>query len=589
MLEVRCTALTIRPVLDASGHTAKFSDYMITDTVNSQLYRADQYIEKFLQEKYNKSKNETERNELKDVIPAVGDYSREQLIECMKKYEIISPDGNPLSTPEAFNLMFGTRIGPGARSVESFLRPETAQGIFVNFPRLFNTNRGSLPFAAAQIGVAYRNEISPRNGLVRCREFQMAEIEHFCDPEKLNDFPKFDNITNVIVSLLPASYQKDNLPSISISIGEAMEKNILPHKTMAYYIGRVNLFLIDLGLIPEKIRFRQHRANEKAHYSRDCWDAEVFTETTGWLECVGIADRQSFDLTQHAMFTAKKGEKYNPQMIVTTKLDEPIKGHRFALLGEKSILGKFFKKEASDIIQAFTEIPEEEMKKIQLKVQEAEQLIGGSRPTLKELSNKISKLNPEELQRFNELTTFEILGKKITYDMYSITDEDYEITTRSFIPCVIEPSMGIGRIMTVLLDHSFYLRPENRRVLRLPSHVSPYKCVILPIGAKLIPQELIYNIRQKLRKYNIAHQFDSSGASIGKRYSRSDEIGTPFAITLDQLSVQDNSITLRERDSMEQIRGNIDDIINVLLNLINNMEKWEDIKLKFSPVKPPTD
>jgi len=583
MLEVRCTALTPRPVLDASGHTSKFSDYMLTDLVNSQLYRADQYIEKFLESKMHKATDAALKEELHHVIPKVGDYNREELIACMEKYNVVSPEGNKLSTPEAFNLMFGTRIGPGARSVESYLRPETAQGIFVNFPRLFNANRQSLPFAAAQIGVAYRNEISPRNGLIRCREFQMAEIEHFADPERLDDFEKFESVADVVISFFPASAQEKDLPAFSMTLGEAFEKKVIPHKTIGYYIGRVYQFLVAVGLNPEKIRFRQHRANEKAHYSRDCWDAEVLNSITGWLECVGIADRQSFDLTQHSKFTAKKGEDINTQLVVTTKLDTPIKSHRLAIVPEKGAVGKAFRKDAGEVVQALANLPENEIRAILELIAQGEALLGG-KPTKQEFAAKFAQLSQEQKDLFKSYTSINVNGKVVTYEMYSVVDEDYEITTRSFIPCVIEPSMGIGRIMTVLLDHSFYLRPQNRRVLRLKPFMAPIKCIVLPVGAKLIPPKMIEDIRKKLRKFGISNQVDASGASIGKRYSRFDEIGTPFGITLDDVSLQDGSVTLRERDSMEQVRGNTDEIIKAIVNMVNGDEKWEDIKQRFQVI-----
>ena len=589
MLEVRCSALTPRPVLDASGHTSKFSDYMLTDLVNAQLYRADQYIAAFLKEKIEKCKDEAKKHEMTKDMEDVDGMTRQGLIDIMAKYQVKSPEGNDLSTPEAFNLMFGTRIGPGARSIEAYLRPETAQGIFVNFPRLFHTNRDSLPFAAAQVGMGYRNEISPRNGLVRCREFQMAEIEHFADPEKLNDFPKFDLVKDVVIKFFPAPAQEDPDESkrvmTEMTLQEAFDKNIIPHKTMGYYIGRVFLFLCELGIKPETIRFRQHRPNEKAHYSRDCWDAEINTASLGWLECVGIADRQSFDLTRHSQFTAKKGEGNNSAFTVSAPLDTPIKQHKLAVVGEKGALGKAFRKEAAAVQQALAEFSEEKVKEVQSKLAEAEALLGG-KPDKKKVAAAIAALDAEKKAKFEELTKLEVAGKVLEYGMYNVVDEDVVITTRQFIPNVIEPSMGVGRVMTCLFEQAFNIR-EDRRILSLRPFMAPYKVVLLPISSKMIPAEMMHNIRNNLRKNGLASQIDAAGVSIGKRYARADELGTPFAITMDEQTVKNGAVTLRERDSTKQVRGNIDEIIKAIVNLVNGTEKWEDITKRFDAVVRP--
>ena len=157
------------------------------------------------------------------------------------------------------------------------MRPETAQGIFVNFKRLLEFNNGKLPFAGAQIGKAFRNEISPRSGLLRVREFEMAEIEHFVDPDKKNDFQKFGTVSDYKILFYSACNQMDGNPPVEMSVSEAVKSGVVANETLAYYIARIHMFLLKMGVAKDKLRFRQHMSNEMAHYACDCWDAECKT------------------------------------------------------------------------------------------------------------------------------------------------------------------------------------------------------------------------------------------------------------------------------------------------------------------------
>ena len=160
--------------------------------------------------------------------------------------------------------MFKADIGPGG-SIPAYLRPETAQGIFVNYPRLSAFNNGKLPFACAQIGHAFRNEISPRAGLLRVREFQMAEIEHFLDPAD-KSHPKFKSVENVVIPVWPKLDQTTGKSVIKMTVGEAVKNGVIDNESLGYFIGRIWLYAIAIGLDPERIRFRQHMENEMAHY-----------------------------------------------------------------------------------------------------------------------------------------------------------------------------------------------------------------------------------------------------------------------------------------------------------------------------------
>ena len=189
--------------------------------------------------------------------------------------------------------MFQTTIDPSSK-INSFLRPETAQGIFVNFPRLLASNGDKMPVVAAQIGKSFRNEITPKNGLIRLREFCMAEIEHFVDPDD-KSHKKYDSIKHDVVRLFQKETQVTTGEVLEMTLEKAINTKIIENETMAYYISRISTFLISIGIRPEYLRFRQHLDTEMAHYASDCWDAEIYT-SMGWIECVGIADRACYDL-----------------------------------------------------------------------------------------------------------------------------------------------------------------------------------------------------------------------------------------------------------------------------------------------------
>lgn len=204
MLEVDCTVLTPEPILRASGHVDKFTDYMVHDTVSGECFRADHLLEAALERiKADKKTKEDVKKRCDELLRVLDNLGQEELRSAIMEFNITSPStGNPLSEPNEFNLMFPTNIGPG-KQVSGYLRPETAQGIFVNFKRLLEFNGGKLPFAAAQIGQAFRNEISPGSGLLRVREFTLAEIEHFVDPTDKSHH-KFSQVLNCI--LLTSQY-----------------------------------------------------------------------------------------------------------------------------------------------------------------------------------------------------------------------------------------------------------------------------------------------------------------------------------------------------------------------------------------------
>jgi len=375
----------------ASGHVGGFSDPLMDCKSCKARYRADKLIEDYLHEK-----GET-------VV--VDGWSNEQMKEFIKENGIRCPkcNSNDFTDIRKFNLMFKTYQGVTEDSKsEIYLRPETAQGIFVNFKNIQRTSRKKIPFGVAQIGKSFRNEITPGNFIFRTREFEQMELEFFCKPG--TDLEWF-------------SYWKEFC------------KN----------------FLLDLGIKEENLKLRDHSPEELSHYSNATTDIE-FLFPFGWGELWGIADRTDFDLTQHSKHS----------------------------------------------------------------------------------------------------------GETLDY-LDSATGERY-------IPYVIEPSLGVDRVMLAFLcdayDEEEVEEGDTRVVLRLHHALAPIKVAVLPLSKKL--SDGAWKVYEMLSKYYMC-DFDETG-SIGKRYRRQDEVGTPYCVTYDFDSETDATVTVRDRDTMEQVRLKIEDL-----------------------------
>ncbi|WRX18445.1 Aminoacyl-tRNA synthetase [Theobroma cacao] len=542
-------AAPLKIVLKASGHVDKFTDLMVKDEKTGTCFRADHLLKDFCKDQLEKDINVTadKAAELKHVLAVLDDLSAEELGEKIREYGIVAPDTkNPLSDPYPFNLMFQTSIGPSGLS-PGFMRPETAQGIFVNFKDLFYYNGNKLPFAAAQIGQAFRNEISPRQGLLRVREFTLAEIEHFVDSDD-KSHPKFCEVSNLEFLMFPREKQVSGQPAKRLRLGEAVSKGIVNNETLGYFIGRVYLFLTCLGIDKDRLRFRQHLANEMAHYAADCWDAEIEC-SYGWIECVGIADRSAYDLRAHT-------DKSGVALVAHEKFSEPKEVEKLVIAPVKKELGLTFKGDQRMVCEALEVMSEKEAMEMR--------------------ANLESKGEAE----FHVCT----LAKDVTIkkNMVTISKEKKKEHQRVFVPSVIEPSFGIGRIIYCLYEHSFYTRPsktgdEQLNVFRFPPLVAPIKCTVFPLVQNQQYEEVAKHIAQILTAAGISYKIDMTGTSIGKRYARTDELGVPFAITVDATS----SVTIRERDSKVQIRVNVEEVASVVKEVTEGHSTWNDMLSKY--------
>jgi len=518
LLEVRCTQMTPHQVLKASGHVDRFTDVMVRDVKTSDCYRADHLLEGHLEKLMLAKKTSAEKKaEYQKVLNQIDNYKKDELWELIQKYECKAPGtNNDLCDPQDFNLMFATSIGPSGL-LPGFLRPETAQGIFLNFKRLLDYNNGRLPFGGAQIGCGFRNEIAPRAGLLRVREFLMAEIEYFVDPAK-KEMSKFSTLQDTVCTLYSRESQMSGEPSVQMSLKDAIEKGVIFNTAVGYFLGRIHDFMLKIGVDPKKMRFRQHMANEMAHYACDCWDCELKT-SYGWIECVGCADRACYDLLQH---TNASGEK----LVAMVDLPEPISVDVVEVNLEKSKVGKAFKKDAKSVTDYIAALNDVDIGKLENDINSN----GVFKFTIEGKEFELAKDMVKEIRRYKK-----------------------EIHVREVQPHVIEPSFGIGRIMYSVLEHNFKVREgdEQRTWLSLPSLIAPVKCSVLPLSKNEAFEPFVKQISAALTELDISHKVDDSAGSIGRRYARTDEIAIPFGVTIDFDTVNNtpHTVTLRERNT----------------------------------------
>ena len=423
MLEIDGSQILSKNVFIASGHLENFSDPIVNCLSCNSIFRADRMIADIL------GMNLSE----KLSIDLYDKYILDNNINC--------PSCNSkLSTVSNFNLMY--KIGIGPKNEESFLRPETCQTIFLDFLRLSKTMRIKLPIGLAQFGKSFRNEISPRQSLLRLREFYQAEIEVFFNPDKVKNYSKFSTICDFEI---PICLDGEN--TVIQSCTDFVKDGIIPNQFIAYYLAILKQFFDKTGIDTSKMRFRKLSDDDRAFYSSHAFDFEVLT-SLGWIELVACNDRSDFDLSRHSNLSGKD----------FTVMD-----------GESKIL-----------------------------------------------------------------------------------------------PHVFEISMGIDRSLYSIFEHSS--KYENQRfLLSLKPYLSPFHIAIFPLVNKNNLPELAYNIYEDL-KLDFNAFYDESG-SIGRRYRRQDQVGTPFCITVDFETLESETVTLRNRDSMEQIRIPIKDIKAKLQNI----------------------
>ncbi len=266
-----------KQVFEASGHLKSFADPVVVCTKCKKSYRADKILE------------DTLKTEIAEAMSA------EKFDEMIKENNVVCPScKGSFGKTDKFNMMMGLTAGVVAEGYNAYLRPETCQSIFASFMKLLKTSRVSLPLPISQVGKSFRNEISPRQSLLRSREFTQMETEVFFNPKKIDECPEYDGVKDykLKMKLLKDDKVKD------VTIQEAFEKKIVSGKSIAYYLAVCQQFFVNCGIPLEKMRFRELEDEAKAFYSKETWDFEVLT-ATGWLELVANNYRTDFDLKSH--------------------------------------------------------------------------------------------------------------------------------------------------------------------------------------------------------------------------------------------------------------------------------------------------
>ncbi|MCK5282449.1 MAG: glycine--tRNA ligase [Nanoarchaeota archaeon] len=302
--------ITNPKVWQASGHAENFEDLMLTCTKCKEKIRADTFIEDNLKVAADGMKA--------DEINKTVKENNLKCPKCKSDFEEV----------QEFNLMFTTNVGPKQdSSSKAYLRPETAQLMFTNFKLVTDNARLKLPFGLAQIGKAFRNEISPRDFLFRCREFEQMEIEYFIDPEQINNCPYIDEVKDHEILIYSAEMQEKKQKPKLMKIKDALKNKIIKTPWHAYWLALEYKWFLSLGASKDKFRIRQHLNKEKSHYALDTWDME-YEFPFGWKELQGMANRADFDLKQHithsktdlSIFDEESKQKIVPYVVAEPSL-----------------------------------------------------------------------------------------------------------------------------------------------------------------------------------------------------------------------------------------------------------------------------
>jgi len=526
-MEVDAPTVMPEPVFEASGHLDGFDDMIVECPECRASHRADHVVE-----------DNTDYEEAEALGP-------DRVGEIIAEYELVCPDcGTGLADQavEDFNLMFETNIGPGSSS-PGYLRPETAQGIFVEFPQLAEYARNQLPFGVTQIGRAYRNEISPRKSLVRVREFTQAELELFVDPEE--DEPDLSSVEDVVAPFYSAEAQNEaDGEARELTIREAVDEGVVTDEWIAYYLGVATEWYEHIGVDMDRFRFRQHLGGELAHYAADCWDAESYV-TGDWVEIAGFAYREDYDLSNHH-------EHSDEDYTVFRQYDEPVTVERPTVDPDMSVLGPEFGGDAGDVADALGDLAERD---------------------------------PDRFRDADETITVDIDGESydVSLDAVNFAVEEVTESGEHIVPHVVEPSLGIDRALYTVLEHSLRedeVDGETRTYLELPAAVAPTTVGVFPLMDRDGLGERAREVAADLRAAGLSVAYDDSGA-IGRRYRRQDEVGTPFCVTVDYATLgepaddedpdgdapEPDTVTLRERDTTAQARIAIAELPRVLREL----------------------
>ena len=494
-VEISTPIITPERVLTASGHVQNFKDPMTECTNCHRRFRADQLIKEA-------TGTETEGLDLNQLSVLLKQV---KCPEC----------GGILGAPQYFVTMFKTNIGPYGED-PAYTRPEAAQGIFVDFHRVLEVMREKFPLGIAQVGTVLRNEISPRQGPIRLREFTIMDFEIFFDPEK-PECPYLDEVKEDRLFIVTEDTRKEGKSEVTkITTGEAVEKRIVRSPWMAYFMAQSTRFLAKLGIDHLNQRFFEKLSTERAHYSAQTFDHEVKLDRWDWVEVAGFAYRTDYDLRSHMQATGI-------DLRVFKAYDSPVEKKVRTIRPNHEKIRKQFGKDAGRIISL---LGKEDLVRI--------------------------------LQEKKPGDKIKIESHEIPIEFFETKEETIKEAGTRFLPHVIEPSFGVERLVYSTLEHNLRMK-EERLILSLPFAIAPTQAAVYPLVNKDGLVEKAQSVHRILLQSGIRIEYDDAG-SIGRRYARADETGIPLGITIDYDTLKDGSVTLRDRDSWKQIRVQINDL-----------------------------
>ncbi|MCE4615604.1 MAG: glycine--tRNA ligase [Aeropyrum sp.] len=516
VVEIETPVLGPEKVYVASGHVEHFTDPIVRCTRCGRTYRADHLVEEAIGE-------------------SVEGLSPEELGRIIREKGITCPVcGGPLGEVSTFNLLFKTQIGPYEGSI-GYLRPELAQGMFVAFKRVYESLRGKIPFGIAQVGRVGRNEISPRQALVRLREFTIMEMEYFIDPEdREGSCPFFHRMAGEKLPILTHEAKTRGVEKPDwIRLDEAVEEGIIVHPCLGYWMAVGMKFTESIGVPRDKTYFDEKGPDERAHYSTQTFDQLVEVTRWGWVEVAGHSYRGDYDLGRHMKYSGEDLTAFKPYR-------EPITVKRRKILINKAVIGRELKRDAKRVLEALSRMSDSDL----------EELASREEPVVE--------------------------GIKLPRGALQVVEVEEKVSGRRFIPHVVEPSFGTDRNVYVAMEYA-YREVNGRVVMAFPRDIAPVQAVVLPLVEN---DERLKAKARSVYEYLVDHGFtayyDDSG-SIGRRYARADEIGVPAAVTIDYQTLEDDTTTLRDRDSWRQVRVRIKDLPEKLEKFIYRGARLEDL------------
>ena len=517
ILEMESSVIAPGKVFEASGHVDHFKEPMIECSNCHKRFRADHLLEENAQ----LSCTDAEKMSLAEIQASI------------EKRNIICPEcGGTFNPPQQFLTMFETTIGPYS-GAKGYGRPEAAQGIFVEFNRLFAAAREKLPFGVIQIGHALRNEISPRQGLIRLREFTIADLEFFFDPEEPNCC-LLPDVENEILRFISAEKRGKGSEEIAeVTIKEALAKEIILSEWQAFFMAMAKKLLTEIGVPAEKQRFIEKCPWEKAHYARQCFDQEVYVDRWGWIEVSGHAYRTDFDLGCHMSASGVDLQVYK-------EFEKPVETEQVVVMPVMSKLGPTFKKETAKVAEL------------------------------------LAKADPKEISTALKKNGVFIVGEyKILPEHVNVTCQKTVSRGKRFIPHVVEPSFGSDRLFYVALEYAYNLK-DDRVVMSFPRGIAPTQVGVYPLMSKDCLDTRAKEVQRLLASEGFSTEFDETG-SIGRRYARADEAGIPLGITIDYDTLKDGTVTIRDRDSWKQVRTLISNLPELLHSYFQDKANFEDL------------